>query len=943
MTFLVSPGVYPRVEDISQRAPNFPTSIGGVGFASKRGPTRIKTITNKVSFLETYGPPTPADVPGFGHDTALLFLEESNRLYCRRVVGTGAKYSFGAIVCTGGSGYSSSNPPTVTFTGGGGSGAKAVPIIGGKNNDKIIQIIMVNKGSGYTSAPTITFVGGVSGGSGAEATAVVQGGKIESVNLFKFATHTSSETDTLNQDFEGVSSVDDYVALGNLFTEDNDDIVLYFIAENPGDWADKVWIDVPEVNEGIQQKLQLRFSDSLGENIVAANHPEVYIDGDLQNINFGSNNDNNDILSAIQTHLDQTYILKNLSAEVVDEGIVGSPIGKITITDINRGFTSIPTIDIPVASGGTKATVQVVISSVMATDTDREDFALSEAGTSFGSGSTEIEFGDNNGNPDSYTESRFNVANSITFDQEDLPAGNKAKGHLTYTSGDITGIEVDTISTTTYRTDKPIKLIQSGGAVIPNDDIIEIYFISNFDSSTSKIPEIRLINNGGDGYINPAPSVANDGIVFSGGGSGTRTGIAAVLSETDDRQINITTVNSKESIDLRVVSKTSGVTATVTETRQNIPSDDSYKLRVFEGEKALNPVEEWFVTAESKRDGFGQEFEVSYRVNEGPNESSRIRVVVPSNKINVRNTLLPKRLAKGVDGEDPTTAQFVAALTEFENTAEIDGHLLLNAGYTDTDHQNKLRDIAIKRRDSFAILDLPVGSQKASDASTHRREEMNLNSSYAAIYGPDIKIFDEYTGKQRWVPVSGAIGAQIAYTERNQEIWFAPAGMNRGVIRRAIDVRYKYDEGERDILQQAQINPIVRIGNSLVVWGEKTAQVVASSLQSVPVRLLLNNIEKSIANTLNESVFDPNSAATRFRVRSELNDFLEPIRRGEGLERYEVKCDEENNPPEVRQQQVMNVDVYLTFVLPALYIRLTSIVTKSSASFEEIISLRQAA
>jgi hypothetical protein len=66
----------------------------------------------------------------------------------------------------GGSGYTSA--PTVTISGGGGSGATAIAYI---NNGAVMGFRMTALGSGYTSTPTVTLSGG--GGSGATATAFV--------------------------------------------------------------------------------------------------------------------------------------------------------------------------------------------------------------------------------------------------------------------------------------------------------------------------------------------------------------------------------------------------------------------------------------------------------------------------------------------------------------------------------------------------------------------------------------------------------------------------------------------------------------------------------------------------------------------------------------------------------------------------------------------------
>ena len=55
------------------------------------------------------------------------------------------------ILGSGGNNYT--EPTTVTFTGGGGTGATATADIG----FPVQEVIMTNTGSGYTSDPTVTF------------------------------------------------------------------------------------------------------------------------------------------------------------------------------------------------------------------------------------------------------------------------------------------------------------------------------------------------------------------------------------------------------------------------------------------------------------------------------------------------------------------------------------------------------------------------------------------------------------------------------------------------------------------------------------------------------------------------------------------------------------------------------------------------------------------
>src|SRR5262249_49771109 len=74
----------------------------------------------------------------------------------------------GATIDDGGTGYL--RRPTVTITGGGGTGATAVASV---SKGVVTGIEITNPGFGYTSAPTINITGG--GGSGALASAMFGG------------------------------------------------------------------------------------------------------------------------------------------------------------------------------------------------------------------------------------------------------------------------------------------------------------------------------------------------------------------------------------------------------------------------------------------------------------------------------------------------------------------------------------------------------------------------------------------------------------------------------------------------------------------------------------------------------------------------------------------------------------------------------------------------
>lgn len=72
----------------------------------------------------------------------------------------------GLDIFSGGTSYTSL--PTITITGGGGSGALFTPVV---FDGQIIDVTLVSRGSGYTSTPTVTITGG--GGTAADLRAVL--------------------------------------------------------------------------------------------------------------------------------------------------------------------------------------------------------------------------------------------------------------------------------------------------------------------------------------------------------------------------------------------------------------------------------------------------------------------------------------------------------------------------------------------------------------------------------------------------------------------------------------------------------------------------------------------------------------------------------------------------------------------------------------------------
>jgi len=99
MAFYMSPGVYPRELDLSTIAPAVSTTVAALVGYSKKGTLDVNLVTNKQQFIQEYGEPTPGN---YFHYTALAFLENGSRLYCKRVI-NGALYAGAHIKDSGSS------------------------------------------------------------------------------------------------------------------------------------------------------------------------------------------------------------------------------------------------------------------------------------------------------------------------------------------------------------------------------------------------------------------------------------------------------------------------------------------------------------------------------------------------------------------------------------------------------------------------------------------------------------------------------------------------------------------------------------------------------------------------------------------------------------------------------------------------------------------------
>jgi hypothetical protein len=214
-----------------------------------------------------------------------------------------------------------------------------------------------------------------------------------------------------------------------------------------------------------------------------------------------------------------------------------------------------------------------------------------------------------------------------------------------------------------------------------------------------------------------------------------------------------------------------------------------------------------------------------------------------------------------------------------------------------------------ERGDAIAIIDLvPYNAQIGTVTST----VSSYNTPYIATYWPWVKTLDPNTANQVWVPASTMIPSVYAFNDKIAAPWFAPAGINRGILPTVIQAERILTQGNRDTLYQSNVNPISTFpGAGIVVFGQKTLQKKKSALDRVNVRRLLIELKNYISQVADTFVFEQNDTNTRSELLAIINPYLSSIQQQQGLTSFRVIMDESNNPPSVVDQNQLVGQIYL--------------------------------
>lgn len=287
----------------------------------------------------------------------------------------------------------------------------------------------------------------------------------------------------------------------------------------------------------------------------------------------------------------------------------------------------------------------------------------------------------------------------------------------------------------------------------------------------------------------------------------------------------------------------------------------------------------------------------------------------------------------------------------------INMNLLTMPGLTNAALTTHMINVCEDRADAMALIDLPsvyippheqyyadrssrIGTTPKAAATALK--DRRIDSSYGATFYPWVQTRDENNGQLVWIPPTVAMMGVLASSERSTQVWFAPAGFNRGGLTDGAagipvsNVTERLTSKSRDVLYEARINPIASFPNTgIVVFGQKTLQERPSALDRINVRRLVIYLKKQISILSSQVLFEQNVQATWTRFKSLIEPFLANVKTEFGITDYRLILDETTTTPDLIDQNVVYAKIMIKPARAIEFIAIDFVVASTGASFDD--------
>lgn len=232
------------------------------------------------------------------------------------------------------------------------------------------------------------------------------------------------------------------------------------------------------------------------------------------------------------------------------------------------------------------------------------------------------------------------------------------------------------------------------------------------------------------------------------------------------------------------------------------------------------------------------------------------------------------------------------------------------------------------------IFDGETGIYSDPNESADALEGRAIDKDSSATYYPDIVMDDETNGRRVTMPASVAAVSALSFNDRVAFPWFAPAGFNRASLDFVIRTTTRINQPERVRLFDVHINPIVKFpreGN--VIYAQNTLEQAGTALGSVNVIRMLNDVKRQVIDIGNRLLWEQISPELLTQLESQIKPVLSTVQLRQGIESFNIICDNTNNTAADRDAKRINCKIILVPTRAVEFISIDFIITKSGVSF----------
>lgn len=274
----------------------------------------------------------------------------------------------------------------------------------------------------------------------------------------------------------------------------------------------------------------------------------------------------------------------------------------------------------------------------------------------------------------------------------------------------------------------------------------------------------------------------------------------------------------------------------------------------------------------------------------------------------------------------------------------VDMNLFAVPGVSDPAVITAMLALAENRGDCLYLVDPPKGLTRDGVIQWHNGggdyNHTAFNSSFGALYYDWVTIYDSVNKVRVDVPPSVVVAASYAYSDRTTEVWYAPAGLQRGLVRGVLDSVTKLGKADTELLYSDgnAINSLYddpQVG--LVLWGQKTLSRSDTALNRVNVRRLLNYLKRVITAACNYLTFEPNDRVTWNSFEMKILPTLKNIQNKRGIYEYRVVKGETIVTNEDIDNYRMPCMVMIRPTKAAEEIPIYFVITSTGADFNEVL------